>query len=94
MTGGADRLRMGLELWRTERACAYAYVLDAYAYAYFPVTSSCTYAWVPSMRSPMFWIRMRTRMSRFIRVCVCGYIHVCVCRVYMGGFFVQEFCDV
>lgn len=45
MTGDADRLRMGLELWRTERACAYAYVLDAYAYAYFPVTSTYTYVW-------------------------------------------------
>ncbi len=49
---------------------------------------------VPSMRSPMFWNRMRTRMSRFIRVCVCGYIHVCVCGVHMGVFFVQQFCDV
>jgi hypothetical protein len=42
---------------------------------------------VPSMRSPMFWIRMRTRMSRFIRVCVCGYIHVCVYGVHMGVSF-------
>lgn len=87
MTGGADRLRMGLELCRTERACAYAYVLDAYAYAYSPVTSTYTYVWVPSIRSPMCWIRMRTRMSRFIRVCVCGYIHVCVCGEHMGVFF-------
>lgn len=76
MIGGADCLRMGLELCRTERACAYAYVVDTYAYV-----------WVPSMRSPVFWIRMRTRMSRFIPVCVCGYIHVCICGVHMGVFF-------
>jgi hypothetical protein len=34
---------------------------------------------------------MRTRMSRFIRVCVCGYIHVRMWGAYGSVFLFRNF---
>jgi hypothetical protein len=96
MTGGADRLRMGLELCRTERrACASAYVLDAYAYAYFS-----GYIYVHVCLGCLVCVLL---CSGFVcvRVCLASYAYACL-GTYMYAYvgciweylFVQEFCDV
>jgi len=78
MTGGADRLRMGLELCRTERrACASAYVLDAYAYAYFSgyiyvhVCLGALYAFSCVLDSYAYaYVSLHTRMRVWVHTCM------------------------